>query len=200
MRVFVQKLAAVGGMVLAVTALSGCGIQSIPKAKNEVDASQAEIMSQYQRRSDLIPNLVGVVKGAAANEKDILEAVVSARARATSVQINASDAKSVAEYQKAQGDLTQALGKLLMITENYPQLKSNEGFRDLQAQLEGTENRITVARNRFIESIKNFNNLVTVFPTSLTNSWFFHHQPLPQFGADKDVRSLEQPPAVNFGK
>ena len=187
-------------IALIFVTLSGCGLQSIPEAKNEVAATQAEIISQYLRRSDLIPNLVSVVKAAAANEKDILDAVVTARAKATSVQVNANDLESMNKFQRAQGDLSQALGKLLMITENYPQLKSNEGFRDLQAQLEGTENRITVARNRSIESIKRFNNLVTVFPTSITNRFFFQHTPLPQFGADKDVRTLEQPPKIDFGK
>ncbi|NBO38219.1 LemA family protein [bacterium] len=182
------------------TTLAGCGIQSIPQAKNAVDAAQAEILNQYQRRSDLIPNLVAVVKGSAAHEKDTLEAVVNARAKATQMQVNLSDAQSVQKFQAAQAELGSALARLLVVSENYPQLKASESFRELQVQLEGTENRITVARQRAIASIQDFNNQVTVFPTSLTNSFMFHYQPLPQWGADKDVKSLEQPPKVDFKK
>lgn len=189
-------------LVAAILALgftaTGCGVQSIPQAKNDVDAAQAEIVNQYQRRADLIPNLVETVKGYASHEQETLEAVVNARAKATSVQLNVSDPSKVAEFQSAQGELSQALGRLLMVSENYPQLKANENFRELQVQLEGTENRIAVARTRTIDAIRKFNNLVTVFPTSITNSLFFHHQPLAQLGADKDVKALEQPPAVNF--
>ena len=184
----------------AALASSGCGIQAIPRSKNDVEAAQAEVANQYQRRSDLIPNLVNIVKGAAANEKDILEAVVNARAKATSVQVNIDDPESLKRYQAAQGEVTQALGKLLAISENYPQIKSNESFRDLQVQLEGTENRITIARNRAIAAIKEFNNLVTVFPTSIVNNFLFHYSSLPQYGADKDLKVLEQVPTVDFGK
>jgi LemA protein len=178
--------------------VSGCGLRSIPQAKNDVDAANAEIMSQYQRRADLVPNLVNVVRGAASSEKDILESVVNARARATSLNVTTDDPQSLRRFQEAQGELSQALGRLLAVTENYPDLKSNQGFRDLQVQLEGTENRIAVARTRAIDSIRRFNDLVTVFPTNLTNSIVYHHQPLPQYGADKDVRSLEQAPKVEF--
>lgn len=178
---------------------SSCGIQSIPRAKNDVDAANAEVVSQYQRRSDLVPNLVSVVKASAASEKDILESVVNARAKAISTTVKVDDPQSLQKFQEAQGELSQALGRLLVVSENYPDLKSNQGFRDLQVQLEGTENRIAVARSRAIDSIRRFNELVTVFPTSLTNSLVFHHQPLPQYGADKDVRSLEQAPKVDFG-
>ena len=160
--------------VIAVTMLAGCGIQSIPQAKNQVEAQLAEITNQYKRRADLIPNLVATVKGFAAHEKETLEAVVSARAKATQTQINLQnlDPNEIAKYQQAQNALSQALGRLLMVTENYPQLKADQSFRDLQAQLEGTENRVTVARQRYIESVKDFNNQVTVPPTSWTNSLF----------------------------
>lgn len=184
--------------VFFALALSGCGVQSIPTAKNEVDAALAETMNQYKRRADLIPNLVEVVKGYAKQEKDTLTAVTEARARATSTTIDPSKVtpEQLAKFSAAQGQLSQALGRLLVVTENYPALKSNENFRDLQAQLEGTENRITIARQRYIESIKGFNNLVTVFPTSLTNSLVFHHQPMPQFN---DVTEDEKKaPAVKF--
>jgi LemA protein len=186
-------------MVGIVVLASGCGIQSIPMAKNEVDASLAEVMNQYKRRSDLIPNLVETVKGYAKQENSTLTAVTEARARATSMNIDPSKVspEDLQKFSQAQGQLSQALGRLLMVTENYPDLKSNQNFRDLQAQLEGTENRITVARNRYIESIKMFNNLVTVFPTSLTNSLMFKHQPMPQFGAEV-TEEEKKAPAVKF--
>lgn len=184
-----------------VSFLMGCGVQSIPQQKNEVDATLAEVTNQYKRRSDLIPNLVNTVKGYATHEKETLDAVVSARARATQMTIDPSNIKpeDLAAYQQAQGQLSQALGRLMMITENYPQLKADTNFRDLQAQLEGTENRITVARNRHIEAIKGFNNLVTVPPTSWTNSIFYKHEKMPQWDvseAEKEV--IEKAPEVTF--
>lgn len=185
-------------VILVVAQTTACGIQSIPMQRNAVDAAKAEVTNQYQRRADLIPNLVEVVKGYAKHEKETLESVVDARAKATSMELNINDAASLQKYQQAQGQLTQALGRLMAISENYPQLKANENFRELQVQLEGTENRIAVARTRLIDHIQKFNNLVTVFPTSLTNSLVFHYQPLPQLGADKDTKALEQPPKVGF--
>lgn len=192
----VSRVALVLGLM---TLVSGCGIQSIPMAKNEVDATLAEVLNQYKRRADLIPNLVETVKGYAKQEKDTLTEVTEARARATSMNIDPSKVspEDLQKFSAAQGQLSQALGRLLMVSENYPDLKSNQNFRDLQAQLEGTENRITVARNRYIESIKIFNNLVTVFPTSLTNSLMFKHQPMPQFGADM-TEEEKKAPAVKF--
>ncbi|MDX9732387.1 MAG: LemA family protein, partial [Bdellovibrionales bacterium] len=167
--------------LLAVCFLSGCGVQSIPMAKNEVDASLAEVTNQYKRRADLIPNLVSTVKGYAKHENETLTGVTEARAKATAITIDPTNAtpEQLQKFASAQGQLSQALGRLLMVSENYPQLKANENFRDLQAQLEGTENRITIARQRYIETIKTFNNLVTVFPTSITNSLFFRHPPMP---------------------
>ncbi len=169
-------------IVLAVFCAS-CGIQSIPQTLNEVDASWAEVLNQYKRRNDLISNLVNTVKGYATHEKETLEAVMNARAEATKMTVDASTLteENMKKIQQSQQGLTQALGRLMMVTENYPQLKANENFRDLQAQLEGTENRITTARRRYIETVKEFNNLVTVFPTNLTNSLFFHHEKKPQF-------------------
>lgn len=190
-----------GFFVLLLIFFSGCGIQSIPQAKNEVEAAFAEVMSQYKRRADLIPNLVESVKGYASHEKDTLEAVTSARARATSSNIDPTkmSPEALAEFQQAQGQLSQALGRLMMITENYPQLKADQNFRDLQAQIEGTENRITVARNRNIESIKNFNNLITVPPTSWTNSLIYHHEKLPQWGvSDAEAEQIQNAPKVSF--
>ncbi|MEY4066379.1 MAG: putative lipoprotein [Pseudomonadota bacterium] len=197
---FQRKFLAATVGISSFAALSGCGLQSIPTAKNAVDAAQAEVLNQYQRRSDLIPNLVEVVKGAAAHEKDTLEAVVSARAKATQMQVNVNDAESLQKFQRAQSELSSALSRLLVVSENYPQLKASENFRELQVQLEGTENRITVARQRAIAAIQHFNNQVTVFPTSITNNFVYHYQILPQWGADKDVKTLEQPPKVDFKK
>lgn len=181
--------------------LLGCGVQSIPQSKNDVEASLAEVTNQYKRRADLIPNLVNTVKGYAKHEEQTLEGVVAARAKATQITIDPSKVTpaQMKAYQAAQGDLSQALGKLLMISENYPQLKADQNFRDLQAQLEGTENRITIARNRYIESIKGFNNLVTVPPTSWTNSLFYHHEKIPQWDVtEAEKQQNEQAPKVNF--
>jgi LemA protein len=190
--------------VLALAlSLSGCGIQSIPQAKNETDATLAEIISQHKRRADLIPNLVEVVKGYAGHEKETLTAVVEARAKATSMNIDPSKStpEQIAAYQNAQGSLSQALGKLMVISENYPQLKADRNFSELQSQLEGTENRIAVARNRHIEAIKQFNNLVTVPPTSWTNSLFYHHPVMAQWTVEAaEAKAIEQAPKVNFGK
>lgn len=186
-------------LIAIAGSLAGCGIQAIPQSKNDVDASLAEITNQYKRRSDLIPNLVETVKGYAKQEQDTLTKVTEARAHASSIQIDPSKAtpEQVAQYSAAQGQLSQALGRLLMVSEQYPDLKSNQNFRDLQAQLEGTENRITVARQRYIASIRDFNNLVTVFPTSLTNSIFFHYPPMPQWGGDVTAEE-KQAPKVKF--
>jgi len=181
--------------------LTGCGIQSLPQQKNEVDASLAEITNQYKRRADLIPNLVNVVKGYAGHEKDTLQGVVEARAKATSVQIDPKNmsAEKLAEFSKAQGQLSQALGKLMVISENYPNLKADQNFRDLQAQLEGTENRITVARNRYIEHIKSFNNLVTVPPTNITNMIIYRFEKMPQWDVtEAEKAAVEKAPEVKF--
>jgi LemA protein len=187
--------------LLTVAILSSCGVQSIPTQKNEVDATSAEVTNQYKRRSDLIPNLVNVVQGYAKHEKETLTGVVEARAKATQMTIDPSKAtpEQLAKFQQAQGQLSQALGKLMVISENYPQLKADANFRDLQAQLEGTENRITVARNRNIESIKVFNNLVTVPPTSWTNSIFYKHDKMAQWDVSAEEKSkVEKAPEVKF--
>lgn len=186
-------------LLALVFTLAGCGVQSIPQSKNEVDAALAEITNQYKRRSDLIPNLVEAVKGYAKHEQGTLTAVVEARAKATSMNIDPSKAtpEQLEKFQQAQGQLSQALGRLMVVSEQYPDLKANTNFRDLQAQLEGTENRITVARQRYIEQIKGFNNLVSVFPTSLTNSLMFHYEKMPQWGADQST-TIQDAPKVNF--
>lgn len=186
---------------LAVAQLSGCGLQSIPRSENEVDAATAEVTNQYKRRADLIPNLVNTVKGYASHEKETLEGVTEARAKATSMNLDVSKAtpEQVAAYQKAQGQLSQALGRLMVVAEKYPDLKADANFRDLQSQIEGTENRITVARNRLIASIRDYNNLVTVFPTSLTNSLLLHKEKKAQWDlAPEEKTAVEKAPKVKF--
>lgn len=181
--------------------LTSCGIQSIPKSKNNVEASLAEVTNQYKRRSDLIPNLVAVVKGYASHEKETLEAVISARSKATQVTVDPSkvNPEKLAEFQSVQGSLSQALGRLMVVVERYPELKANENFRDLQAQLEGTENRITIARRRYIEAIQEFNNYITVPPYSLVNSIFFKFEKMPQFDVSVEEKGvIEKAPEVKF--
>ena len=195
---FMKKLFVVSALALF---LSSCGMQSIPTQKNEVEASLAEITNQYKRRSDLIPNLVSTVKGYASHEKETLMGVTEARAKATQLTVDASSLtpEKLQNFRKVQGDLSMALGKLMSITENYPQLKADTQFRDLQAQLEGTENRITVARNRYIETVKGFNNLVTVPPTSWTNSVLYQHAKMPQWDvSEAEKEQVQKTPEVKF--
>lgn len=179
--------------------LSSCGMQSIPTANNQVDADWAEVQNQYKRRSDLIPNLVAVVKGYATHEEETLTKVVEARAKATSVNIDASqlNEENMKKFQQAQAGLSSALSRLMVSVEKYPDLKANENFRDLQSQLEGTENRITVARNRYIEAIKEFNNLITVPPTSWYNGIFLHLTKKPQFQVE-NIEEAQKAPTVKF--
>ncbi|MBK7961688.1 MAG: LemA family protein [Bdellovibrionales bacterium] len=197
----IQAILPILPIILTGLLFSGCGIQSIPQQKNAVEASLAEITNQYKRRLDLIPNLVNTVKGYASHEKGTLEGVIEARAKASQMTIDPSKVtpQQLVEFQKAQGQLSQALGRLMVLSENYPQLKADQNFRDLQAQLEGTENRITVARQRYIQEINNFNNLVTVMPTSWTNSLFFKFEKMPQWDVSGDEKEkVEKPPQVNF--
>ena len=189
------------GLSIGLLLLLGCGIQSIPKAANQVEAAVAEVTNQYKRRADLIPNLVKTVKGYASHEKETLEAVINARANATRVSIDPSNStpQQIQEFQRAQGGLSQALGRLMVVAEKYPELKADRSFRELQAQLEGTENRITIARQRHIESIKMFNDLVTVPPSSLTNSLFYHHDKMAQWALDAAEQGVvEKAPEIDF--
>lgn len=176
-----------------------CGMQSIPTALNQVDADWAEVQNQYKRRADLIPNLVEVVKGYASHEKETLTGVVEARAKATQVNFTADQLteENMKKFQAAQGGLSSALSRLMVTVEKYPDLKANQNFRDLQAQLEGTENRITVARKRYIDAINNFNNLVSVPPTSWYNGIFLKHAKKPQFAVE-NVQEAQNAPAVKF--
>lgn len=174
--------------------LVSCGLRSIPIANNQVDAAWAEVQNQYKRRADLIPNLVNTVKGYASHEKETLEGVIEARAKATQVTVDPQNlsAAKLQEFQKAQGQLSQALGRLMVVAERYPDLKANQNFQSLQAQLEGTENRIAIARRRYIEAVQEFNNLVTVFPTNITNNIIHHFEKKPQFTVDEaDTKNPE---------
>jgi LemA protein len=193
-RLFAGTLA--GSLLLS---LSGCGIQSIPQAQNDVEASWAEVVNQFKRRADLIPNLVEVVKKYASHEKETLTAVVEARAKATAVNVDAGNLtpEKMRQFEQASAGMTGALSRLMVVAEKYPDLKANENFRDLQAQLEGTENRITVARQRYIESVKRFNNLVTVIPTSWTNSIFYKYEKKPQFTVENE-KAISDAPKVSF--
>ena len=184
--------------VLAALALSACGYQSIPRSENAVAAAWGEVENQYQRRADLVPNLVETVKGYAAHEKETLEAVVAARAQATQVKLTVDQLtpENMKKFEAAQGQLRSALGRLLAVSENYPQLRANENFRDLQAQLEGTENRISIARRRYIDEVRQYNDLITVPPTSWTNSFMYHKQPKAQFSAT--TPEAQKAPTVKF--
>lgn len=182
-------------LVLTMLNLSACGIRAIPQQKNEVDAAWSEVLNQFQRRADLIPNIVNTVKGYAAHEKEALQAVVEARAKATSTNISAENlnAETMKKFQAAQGTLSSALSKLLLVVERYPDLKASQNFRDLQVQLEGTENRVTIARRRYIEAIKRFNNLVTVPPESFVNSMLYKYEKMPQFQIENEEQKSEAP-------
>jgi LemA protein len=184
----------------ALLLLSGCGYNELQSLDERVKASWSEVINQYQRRADLVPNLVNTVKGFAAQEKDILTRVTEARARAGSIQATpelVDNPEAFAKFQAAQSELTGALSRLLVVAENYPQLKSDANFRDLQAQLEGTENRIAVARNRYIKSVEQFNVTVRSFPSNLT-AMVFGFKPKPNFTVENE-REIAQPPKVDFG-
>lgn len=187
--------------VLAGSALSGCGYNEFQTKDEATKAAWSEVVNQYQRRADLIPNLVNTVKGYASHEKDTLEAVTRARAAATSFQITPevlNNPEAFQKFQQVQGELSSALSRLMAVSENYPNLKADTQFRDLQSQLEGTENRITVARQRYIASVQEYNVLARSFPTNLTAK-MFGYQPKPSFTVENE-RSISTAPKVDFGK
>lgn len=189
-----------GLLALASLALTGCGYNTIQTQDEAVKAAWSEVVNQYQRRADLIPNLVNTVKGFAAQEQQVLLGVTEARARATSIQVTPetlNDPQAVQRFQQAQGELTSALSRLLVVVENYPQLKSDQNFRDLQAQLEGTENRIAVARNRYIEAVQTYNGTIRRFPVNLT-AMLFSYEVRPNFQVENEA-AISRPPSVDFG-
>jgi LemA protein len=185
---------------LTVLLLQGCGYNTLQSQDQQVKAAWGEVVNQYQRRADLIPNLVNTVKGYAAQEQQVLIGVTEARSRATSIQATpelVDNPEAFAKFQAAQNQLTGALSRLLVVAENYPQLKSDQNFRELQAQLEGTENRIAVARNRFIKAVQEFNTTAKSFPTNLT-AMMFGFKEKPQFTVENE-REIAKPPTVDFG-
>jgi LemA protein len=183
-----------------VMTLSGCGYNTLQSGDENIKAAWAEVLNQYQRRADLVPNLVNVVKGYAAHEKDVLTEVTEARARVGAIQATpelVNDEEAFKKFIAAQGQMTSAISRLLLVAENYPQLKADGLFRDLQAQLEGTENRITVARNRYIDAVKEYNITVRSFPSNLT-AMMFDHKTKPSFTVENE-QAIAQPPKVDFG-
>ena len=187
-------------VILLTLNLTGCGYNTLQSNDEQVKADWSEVINQYQRRADLVPNLVNTVKGYATHEKDVLTQVTQARAQATSMQVTPevlNDPAALAKFQAAQGALSGALSRLLAVSENYPQLKADSNFRDLQAQLEGTENRITVARNRYIKAVQEFNLTVRSFPSNLT-SMLFGYKVKPNFTVENE-KEISQPPKVDFG-
>ncbi len=188
-------------IVGAPLALTGCGYNEFQSLDEQVNASWSEVLSQYQRRSDLIPNIVNTVKGEASFEQDTLTKVVEARAKATSIQVTpelARDPAALQKFQAAQGELSGALSRLMVVSERYPQLQANQGFRDLRVQLEGTENRITVARNRYIKSVQDYNVLTRRFPSNLTAK-IFGYDTKPNFTVQNET-AISAPPTVSFDK
>jgi LemA protein len=192
MRTLKVFMLAIGSLLL-----SACGYNTLQVQDEATKSAWAEVVNQYQRRADLIPNLVNTVKGYAAQEQTVLLGVTEARAKASQITVNADDPASLAQFQAAQGEVSSALSRLLVTVENYPDLKSDQNFRDLQAQLEGTENRITVARNRFIQAVQDFNVTVRKFPTNLT-AMIFGYKVKPNFTVENEAQ-ISTPPTVDFG-
>jgi len=186
--------------MFAALVLAGCGYNTFQSNDEQVKASWSEVVNQYQRRADLIPNLVNTVKGEAKFEQDTLTKVIEARSKATSIQATPeliNDPAAFQKFQQAQGELTGALSRLMAVTENYPNLRANQAFRDLQAQLEGTENRITVARNRYIKAVQDYNVTLRSFPSNLT-AMVLGYKEKPNFAVTNEAE-ISRPPAVVFG-
>ena len=188
-------------LLLGAVSLSGCGYNDFQRMDEQVNAGWSEVLNQYQRRSDLIPNIVATVKGEANFEQETLTKVVEARAKATSIQATpelVNNPEAFAKFQAAQGEVSSALSRLLVVTENYPNLKANQGFQDLRVQLEGTENRITVARNRYIKTVQDYNVLTRSFPNNLT-AMVFGYKVKPSFTVTNEA-AISTPPSVSFDK
>ena len=196
----VARMMLVSLLLAGMLISSGCGYNDLQGLDEDTKAAWSEVINQYQRRADLIPNLVNTVKGYAAHERETLEGVVQARAKATNLQITPEllkDEAAFKKFQEAQQGLSGALGRLLALAENYPNLKADQGFRDLQSQLEGTENRITVARKRYIEKVAEFNKMVRYFPTNLTAKFLLHLDEKANFTV-ADEKAVAKPPDVKF--
>lgn len=184
-------------VLLLASLLSGCGYNQIQQKDEAVKAAWSQVLNVYKRRADLVPNLVNTVKGYAAHEQQVLTDVTNARARVGSINVNADDPQSVQQFQQAQGELNGAIGRLLMVAENYPQLKADQQFLALQAQLEGTENRITVERQRYIETVQDYNTYIRSFPQNLVAMMFGYKQK-PNFSVENE-QQIQQAPTVDFG-
>jgi LemA protein len=198
MNLVVSRLFAIVFLIYIGSSLSGCGYNTIPTKEEEAKARWSDVQNQYQRRADLIPNLVATVQGYAKQEKDVLTSVIEARAKATQVKVDASqltDPEKLKQFQDAQNQLTGALGRLLVVTENYPDLKSNANFLALQSQLEGTENRISVARRDYIEAVRSYNTEIRTFPSVIWAKTFFGSKPMAEFTANDGAQT---PPPVKF--
>ncbi|MEI8029548.1 MAG: LemA family protein [Comamonadaceae bacterium] len=189
-------------LILIITlGLSGCGYNDFQRLDEQTKSAWSEVLNQYQRRADLVPNIVATVKGEAAFEQETLTKVIEARAKATSIQVTPetlNNPEAFNKFQAAQSQLGSALSRLMVVSEQYPNLKANEGFRDLRVQLEGTENRVTVARNRYIQSVQAYNVLARSFPSNLT-AMVFSYQPKPSFAVQNEA-VIATPPVVDFNK
>ena len=194
MRKFLMTLAL---LVLAST-LSGCGSNSIQQKDEAVKAAWSQVLNVYKRRADLVPNLVATVRGYATHEQQVLTQVTEARSKVGSINVNADDPASLQQFQQAQGELQSAIGRLLVVSENYPQLKADQNFLQLQAQLEGTENRITVERQRYIGAVQDYNTFIRSFPQNLTAK-MFGYQPKPNFTVENE-QQIQEAPKVDFGQ
>ncbi len=194
-----RRLMTLLSALILATSLTACGYNDFQRLDEEVKAGWAEVLNQYQRRADLIPNIVATVKGEASFEQDTLTKVIEARAKATSIQATpelVNDPEAFKKFQAAQGELTGALSRLMVVSEQYPNLKANQAFQDLRVQLEGTENRITVARNRYIKTVQSYNVLARSFPSNLT-AMAMGYKPKESFTVQNEAQ-ISQPPAVNF--
>ncbi|MEI7535923.1 MAG: LemA family protein [Comamonadaceae bacterium] len=188
-------------ILLGTAALTGCGYNDFQRLDEQTTSAWSEVLNQYQRRADLVPNIVATVKGEAAFEQETLTKVVEARAKATSIQVTPetlNNPQAFQKFQAAQGELGSALSRLMVVSERYPSLKANEGFKDLRVQLEGTENRVTVARNRFIQAVQAYNVLARSFPSNLT-AMMFSYQPKPSFAVQNEA-AISTSPVVDFSK
>ena len=198
---FVRSIRAAFAALVAAIALSGCGYNDFQRLDEQTKSAWSEVLNQYQRRADLIPNIVATVKGEANFEQETLTKVVEARAKATSIQATPeliNNPEAFQKFQAAQGELSSALSRLLVVSENYPNLKANQGFQDLRVQLEGTENRITVARGRYVKAVQEYNVLARSFPSNLTAMLFGYH--VKENFTVQNEAQISQPPVVNFDK
>ena len=201
MRTSMARWLVVGSLLTTTLTLSGCGYNDFQRLDEQTTSAWSEVLNQYQRRADLVPNLVATVKGEANFEQETLTRVIEARAKATSIQVTPetlNNPEAMQKFQAAQGELGSALSRLLVVSENYPALKANQGFADLRVQLEGTENRITVARNRYIKAVQEYNVLSRSFPSNLT-AMVFGYKPKANFSVANEA-AISAPPKVDFGK